>query len=322
MKKLLSSAAALLVMASAAAAWEPNYRDRGAWAAFGGAEARSADLFLIAPSVDVGRGGNDTIDLDDPKMAERFISAISAQRGIYEDSCAVYAPFYRQITLRAYRLPVGRRSELLAAAYRDVREAFLCFLEARHRERPFIIAGYSQGADMAKRLAAEFGTEPRVADALTAVYAIGWRLTETDLRVSPHIRPATGELDLGTMISFTAEAPDADDSMIIPKGVRSISINPLNWRTDSEPADASANLGARFFARDGSLLREVPHITGAYIDPVRGTLKCPDIDPDEWRSPHFPRGVYHLMDCQFFYEALKQNVAARTRAWYGTRRSN
>ena len=66
-------------------------------------------------------------------------------------------------------------------------------------------------------------------------------------------------------------------------------------------------------------LLPLPALTGAYIDPLRGTLKCPDIRPEDYASPLFEDGVYHLYDYQFFYRNLQENVAVRLRAWQDAR---
>ena len=56
-------------------------------------------------------------------------------------------------------------------------------------------------------------------------------------------------------------------------------------------------------------------LTGAYIDPDRGTLRVVDVDPEDYSSSLFPDGVYHLYDYQFFFRNLQENVQVRTQAW-------
>ena len=103
--------------------------------------------------------------------------------------------------------------------------------------------------------------------------------------------------------------------MIVPEGVRTLSINPLNWRTDSIYADKSLNLGACFTDYSGTIIEEIPCLTGAYIDPERGTLKAVEVPSGEYSSSLFGDGVYHLYDYQFFFRNLEENVIARTEAW-------
>ena len=90
----------------------------------------------------------------------------------------------------------------------------------------------------------------------------------------------------------------------------------MNWRTDSAYADASENKGACFTNYSGEIVKEVSALTGAYIDETRGTLKLPDIAPEDYSNSLFPDGVYHLYDYQFFYRNLQENVALRTDAYF------
>ena len=104
-----------------------------------------------------------------------------------------------------------------------------------------------------------------------------------------------------------------EDSLLLPAGTKSLSINPLNWRTDSTPADKSENAGACFTDYSGAILSEVPQLTGAYLDPVRGALKVPDVSPTDYPPglSIFSEGVYHLYDYQFFYRNLQESTSLR-----------
>ena len=122
---------------------------------------------------------------------------------------------------------------------------------------------------------------------------------------------AQGENDTGVIISFNSEAEGVNDSIIVPEGVKTLGINPLNWKTDSTPADKSLNRGACFTKYSGEIKKELPELTGAYLDETRGTLRITDIEPSEYSNSLFPDGVYHLYDYQFFFRNLQENVAIR-----------
>lgn len=58
-------------------------------------------------------------------------------------------------------------------------------------------------------------------------------------------------------------------------------------------------------------------MTGAYLDPVRGTLKVTDVDESEY-APGFlvnSEGSYHIYDYQFFYRNLQENVNLRVQRY-------
>ena len=113
------------------------------------------------------------------------------------------------------------------------------------------------------------------------------------------------------------------ESVMIPAGVKTLSINPLNWRTDSGKAEKELNLGACFTDYEGKITEEIPALTGAYLDAERGALKVTDIDPEIYQAtlPILGSGVYHLYDYQFFYRNLQKNVQQRMQAYLsGTER--
>ena len=87
---------------------------------------------------------------------------------------------------------------------------------------------------MAIRLMKEYFGEEKLQKQLVACYAIGWRLTEEETAAWPQLRPAQGETDTGVIITFSTEAEDVQDSALIPAGMKTLAINPLNWKTDGE----------------------------------------------------------------------------------------
>ena len=182
-------------------------------------------------------------------------------------------------------------------------------------DRPIVLAGFSQGAQLALMLLEEYFDDPELADRLVAAYCIGWPVTNEDLAEHPHLRMAQGENDTGVVVTFNSEAEGIEDSMLVPEGMKTNAINPLNWRTDSTFADRSLNKGACFTDYSGAIDQEIVELTGAYIDPDRGTLRVVDVNPEDYSSSLFPDGVYHLYDYQFFFRDLQENVQVRTQAW-------
>ena len=93
-------------------------------------------------------------------------------------------------------------------------------------------------------------------------------------------------------------------------------INPLNWKTDETPADASQNLGAVFFDdATGTFEREVPNYCGAQIDLSTGALTT-TLPPGENLDTGFGEGIYHRFDYAFWYRNLQSNVADRINAYF------
>ena len=306
----------LLVLAafcSLASAQEPDYADAGSWAYWRVGENKPADLFIVCPTVDLGTGGNKNMSLADNEAKKNFYGALNMERGIYEQHCRMYAPYYRQATLADYTLPRQDAAAYFDLAYSDVRAAFLYYMHHENNGRPFVLAGFSQGAEMCLRLLKEFGNEGFVKNNMVACYAIGWRFTPQEAAEYPYIQPAKCAYDLGKVIVFNSEAPEVTSSLMVPHGEKSFCINPLNWRTDGTMADKALNSGACFTDYSGSIKREVPQLTGCCIDTERGVLKVTDIDKKQYPPvlSIFTDGIYHLYDYQFFYRNLQQNVGLR-----------
>ena len=288
-----------------------DYSQSENWAYYAQGTGKEADLFLICPTVDMGEDGEYNMSMYDTETKESFVGALNMERGIYEDCATMYAPYYRQMTFPVYSMTEEEMKPYLEIAYRDVAAAFEYYIENCNNDRPIILAGFSQGSQLLIRLMEEYFDDPQLSKKLVAAYCIGWRITEEDVASHPQLKMAQGEDDTGVIISFNSEAEGVEESVVVPKGVKTLGINPLNWKTDSTPADKSLNDGACFTRYNGQIKKEIAQLTGAYLDPNRGTLRVTDIDPSEYSNSLFPEGVYHLYDYQFFFRDLQQNVAIR-----------
>ncbi len=313
--------AALMLLSAAAFASELpegealDYGDESNWAYFALGEDTGVDVFLVCPTVDT-RSERNSFDLND-KLKGRFVSALEMEKGIYEENGRLFSPYYRQMSVNAYRLPEEEQAEARRVAYADVSDAFRWYLENENGGRGLILAGFSQGSEMCLELMKEyFGGESAEAEALReqliTVYALGWSVTEEMTAAYPQIIPAKGETDTGTVVAFDCEDGTLEETMIIPAGTKALSINPLNWQTDGTPADRALNLGAVM----GAGAEPIPALCGAVIG-ARGELIVPEVTPADYPPglDIFPEGSYHLYDYQFFFLNLKENVAARTAAW-------
>ena len=287
------------------------------WAYLETGKTAPADVFFLCPTVYSGEADQFNMSMDDAEGKADFLGATNMEKGIYDQDARFFAPYYQQVGLNVYELPVDEREAYLSTAYEDVKDAFTYYLEHYNDGQPIILAGFSQGADMSIRLLKDCFADENVNDLLVACYAIGWSLTEEELAEYPHLRFATGEDDTGVIVSFNSEAGTVTDSLMIPSGTKTLAINPLNWTTDSTPAGKKENLGACFTDYDGNIVTEIPQLTGAYIDPVRGALKVTDVTPEEYPPvlSIFSDGVYHLYDYQFFYRNLQDNVQVRLDAY-------
>ncbi|HIU87703.1 MAG TPA: DUF3089 domain-containing protein [Candidatus Avilachnospira avistercoris] len=297
----------------------PDYADEANWAYLEDDEDFDTDVFFVCPTVFGGDEDIYNMSLDDEESKASFLGATNMEKGIYDDKSRFFAPYYRQAGLNVYELSMEEQEPYLQFAYEDISKAFDYYLEHYNEGRPIILAGFSQGADLCIRLLKDKFADEKLQEQLVACYAIGWRVTEEELEAYPQLKFAEGETDTGVIIAFNSEAENISDSLMIPEGMKSLCINPLNWRTDSTPADKSENLGACFTDYDGNITEEIKGLTGAYIDTERGSLKVPDVTPEDYPAGLyiFEDGIYHLYDYQFFYRNLEENVSTRIAAYLG-----
>ena len=272
---------------------------------------KDADVFFVNPTVYKGTDEELVWEKYDKETKKSFVGAVNMEKGIYDDNARFFAPYYHQAALSAYYAPKAESKDIFDSAYSEVRDAFEYYMESYNDGRPLILAGFSQGAQHCIRLLKEYSDNEKFNRILVACYAIGWRFTEQEQAEYPDIQFAQGEKDTGVLIAFNSEAVDVQDSLMIPKGTKTLAINPLNWKNDGTVADKSMNLGACFTDYEGKITKEIPHLTGAYIDDNRGALKVTDVNPKDYPSVLFSDGIYHIYDYQFFYRNLEKNVQTR-----------
>ena len=300
----------------------PDYSRPERWAWLGEQQDKPADLFFVGPTV---LEDGLYLRLTDRENLEHFRTSLEQERGLYESVCTLYAPFYRQMSVKVYGWPRADQNFWRDQAYRDVAAAFRYYLEHLDTGKPLIIAGFSQGGELCLRLIREF-FDPDTAggkallERLVAVYAIGAGLPETVAEEHPWMKPAESDRDTGVIICYDCEQPGITGSVLLPAGSRSLSINPLTWNRSTEPADKSLNKGACFLA-GGQIWMEIPQLCGCYIEPERGALVVTGINYADFPTDAdiLPPGNLHEYDYQFFYRNLQENVKTRTEQFLNSR---
>lgn len=297
-----------------------DYSNPDMWCYLAEGDGKQADAFVIAATVYNTPEGNIVLNKDTIRREQAFINRI---KGMVSDSCTIYAPSYRQMTLDSY--VSDDLEEYEDYAYNDIHDAFQYYLENYHQDRrPIVLFGFSQGSILCMRLLEDFfADDSEQAKELrfdhVATYAIGAGVTEDYYEDNPTLMPAKGSDDTGVIIAFDAERPEVQDSLILPAGEEYVAINPLNWKTDGTKADAAENLGSVLVNAKGEIVSEEDAFCGAYLDDSpRHALKIDDIKEQGYDNtiPYLPLGSYHGYDISFFYRNIQANVTERVNAWY------
>lgn len=301
--------------------FEPgDYNNINNWAFFPQGKNTGIDVFYVAPTLFRGDYIEHNVDVEDSTTRAEFEIAINRVRGVFDYGDNFYSPYYRQAAPNSIinRGPLATPDqswdeEAFEIAYEDVYQAFKKYTKSS--DRPFVLAGFSQGSEHIIRLIKEEFDDPKLQKRHIATYAIGWRLLQEEVNEYAWLNNAKKEDDLGVIISYNSETEGIDSSFFVP--TTTLSINPLTWTTSTEYASNGYHLGAVFIDDHGEIEEEIPLFCGTQIAPERGTLVLPDLYAEDYPPVlgNLPSGIYHVYEYAFFYNNLKENVETRIKKY-------
>jgi hypothetical protein len=234
--------------------------------------------------------------------------ALRMQASIFNGSCKVYAPKYRQASIISFTDIDNKGKKPLAFAYKDVKNAFEYYLAHYNKGRPFIIASHSQGSYLAQKLIKEYlENDSSLYKRLVCAYIVGWANQE----IYDSIVPCDSASQTGCFAGWQTTRwgtrrnkhfPNRD--IFLPSNTCT---NPLTWKRDTAYAGKEKNLGGTsyFFRKINS------HICDAQIH-----------DHLLWiHNPHRLGYVgfvihYHLFDYNLFYMNVRENVKLRVDTYF------
>jgi hypothetical protein len=328
---------------SAISAEPIDYSDNANWAALPDtntfADAKPAGIadITVVPDVDVffihpttylsPKTWNAPLDHDDANLRiEKRV--LKMQASAYSLAGNIYAPRYRQATFGAFFDDGTDGFQALVYAYNDVQSAFDAFIAERNNDRPFILAGHSQGSLHALALLKQRIAGTPLAQRMIAAYIIGWPVSmEADLGALDGIDACATASDTGCVVSYQTFGPKGDTSGLkvyfettvglggMPrKGTKMLCTNPVTWEIDGV-ASANDHKGALERVGDDDPL-------GSPIVGFNG-VRCGDDgflylenEPGEaWQDLKMAGENYHVYDYHMFYMNIRENAALRTTAW-------
>jgi hypothetical protein len=233
--------------------------------------------------------------LDNKKLNMKIDSKpVRYQAGVFNASCRVYAPRYRQSIIKAFYDHVnGEKS--LAFAYEDVKKAFQYYLDHYNHGRPFIIASHSQGTHHARRLLREIIDTSVLRNRMVAAYVIGYGI-DKDSYVN--LKPCEDANQTGCYITWASfkTGYDKEEKWL----VGNVCVNPLSWKCDTVAIDASKSMGA-------ILLNFNKRYDKAVSTQIRNNYLFVTNDLPIIRS----WGNLHIADYNLFWYDIRKNVAER-----------
>jgi hypothetical protein len=323
----------------------PDYAHADSWAAWPGrpgavdtvapglpvsavADAQRVDVFFIHPTTYLS-GAAPNARYDEPGATSTQIEqgVMRFQASVFNACCRIYAPHYRQATIRAF---MGSSDEEAAAAYSlayaDVLRAFDYYIAHENHGRPFIIASHSQGTLHAIRLVQERLAGKPLTQQLVVAYLIGYpmplQLEQLGLTVCREPQQTGCLVDWNTVKEGSGEGRREHTRIVWLEGryqpilERPVAcVNPLSWTVDGQAA-AAANLGALPGVPAGkALLPVVPGLTGARCHGGLLEVSIPMSQRHGFANLLTLFGSYHILDYNLFYTNIRVNVQQRVSAY-------
>ena len=234
----------------AAAPVPPDYSSDYCWVSKPGNIDKKVDVFYVHPTIYTAKSP-DNMDISTPELRAYAQGLCIAQAGIYSESANLFAPFYRQQTAAVQDAftAAGGTDMFIDPSFQlgagDVGTAFAYYLENLNPDRPFIIAGHSQGTMTLIDLMRKKFHDPKLMKRLIAAYLIGYSVTKDDFKTYPWMKLAQGADDTGVIITYNTEGPGASGSPVYLGWGRSDQSAQLEDGHDSGRGDWS--IGAQCF---------------------------------------------------------------------------
>lgn len=272
-------------------------------------EGALVDVFFIHPTIFTYKPSNEyewNADVHDQalnKMVDE--STILNQASVFNGSCKIYAPRYRQAHYSAFTTTnPENKKKALDVAYEDVKAAFLYYLQNYNKDRPIIIAAHSQGTIHAGRLLKEFFDGTKLQEKLVEAYLIGIAIPRDYFQSIPLSTEASQTGGFVTWNTFhRGYYPDYYEDGLD----KAVCINPLTWTDQGGWVDRRLNRGGV-----GLKFKFVEHPVGAEV-----------VDNMLWvDKPHVPGRIFlhtkiwHKADYNLFWNNIRENVALRIESYF------
>ena len=266
----------------------------------------------------------------------------STQASVFNESCRVWSPHYRQCTLLGLD-----NSEAMAVAYKDCKRALLYFLDNIDRNAPFVLASHSQGGyHLGKLLEDIVDKNPSLRKRLVCAYLVGSRypMSAFGTRLKS-IKAGKLPNETGVVVGWDTLNNNTNiATRLMYPSHETLQINPITWTTTTEKIDRKNGWkGAinvkmlkngkttenfptwnEFFSSSptnfttfGLINVDIPNFW-VKRDPVAGIIVS-EIQPKNLgpcaSANWLLHGWYHCEDYSLFWKNIRENVKNRVDTW-------
>jgi hypothetical protein len=267
-----------------------------------------ADVFFLHPTTltDDEKISDVNGRIDDADLNQKTdLSPILYQASAFNQRSRIFAPRYRQAHIAMYyEKDSAKKYAAFDLAYKDIKNAFIYYLEHYNQGRPIIIASHSQGTTHSTRLLKEFFDGKPLAKQLVCAYLIGMGVKKNQYE---KISVCNDPLQTGCFVSWRTYRNDFKDSIINRTDSSIAVVNPITWSTTNEIIGREKQQGAVLY----NFNKLYQHTQGAQVE---GNAL--------WVShPRFPGSIlynkknYHAGDINLFYVDIRKDVSRRIDAF-------
>ena len=276
----------------------PDYADGTMWHIDRNDNGDGADVFYIPSTWEFDWYTADSLvsHYADPGNATHqtnMNTEISEVAKYMADGNNFYSPYYRHITLDSWATlnedTIHRRFH--EVAFVDVKRAFNYYQEHFNQGRPFVLAGFSQGAKSVVELIKVMPEAMR--NRLVAAYVLGYKVTPDDVEQAPWLVAAEDSTDTGVVICYNSVSHVKHIKPVV-SAPNVMCINPVNWRTDATPAMLNDSVKVTLSPEHKVLVLE--GFDGSYLPNILDILNV---------------GDYHGIEPWVYSEYLRKNIKKR-----------
>lgn len=263
-----------------------------------------ADVFFIHPTTFTDKKDEHIANaqIDDAYInAKTDYSSILFQASVFNVSCRVFAPRYRQAHIQNFFSKDSVKSKAaFAIAYADIKSAFEYYLLHYNHGRPIIIAGHSQGALMAEKLLHDYFENKPLEKQLVAAYIIGWPVPKTYFKNLPMCSDSS---QTGCICSWRTLRKNYVPSYLKNENGNAWVTNPLSWTMNEDFVSRKMN--------KGSVLTKFNKVYKRAADAqIQNGLLYTRRPKFPWSFLFFTKN-YHVGDINLYYINMRENVKTR-----------
>ncbi len=270
---------------------------------------KKADVFFVHPTsyFDEADTASWNAWLSDTVVnGETDYKSILFQASVFNGSCRVFAPRYRQANMEVfYKMGTPEAKAAFDLAYSDVKTAFLYYLQNENKNRPIVIASHSQGTLHAIRLLQEFFDDLPLQNQLVCAYIPGYRIKKDAFKSIPvSEKPNQTGCFAGWRSYEKGEIPDR----VLVENGDCVCVNPLTWNTSENWIPKVNHLGIM-----NGFDKIIPHTVAAGIEPKTKILwvESPDVILEGMKNGK----DLHVYDFNLFWLNIRENVKLRIDKW-------